>query len=143
MHICMIDENSHHSQTATKGAARTICFLIRKRAPIESLQLPPELLPASVRKNLAVHVSLSSCLHNVKEPTRQTPRHRKHQGFQNSCSEQALLLVAQQISLPLREKHQQWERNPLSVVNACWIYESQNRLSTPNFQKSCKPSNPG
>ena len=27
MHVCMIDENSHCSQTTTEAAARTICFL--------------------------------------------------------------------------------------------------------------------
>jgi len=42
---------------------------LRKRAPIEVFYNQPGIASRPVRKNLAVHVSLSSVLHNVKELT--------------------------------------------------------------------------
>ena len=59
MHVCMIDENSHYSQQATEVAARIICFLLENVHPSKvfaksSVAQEPD------RKNLAVHVSLSS-----------------------------------------------------------------------------------
>jgi len=46
---------------------------LRKRAPIEVFYNQSGIASKPVRKNLAVHVSLSSILHNVKELT-----HRRH-----------------------------------------------------------------
>lgn len=54
----MIDENSHYSQLAE--TSENIMLSLRKRTPIESLRSALKLPQEPNRKNLAVHVSLSS-----------------------------------------------------------------------------------
>ena len=72
----------------------------------------------SVRKNLAVHVSLSSCLHNVKERTPVNPfrgRRQWKQSFRNLGTETRLRLPGSNPALSVIAE--QWERLALDVVS--------------------------
>ncbi len=69
------------------------------------------------RKNLAVHVSLSSCLHNVKELTQHKPRHTRNQSLSKKPSSQSSSPpVARQPPCPVKENANQWE--PLKLASS-------------------------
>jgi len=77
----------------------------QKRAPIEVCQLPPGSLPASVRKNLAVHVSLSSIFTMSKSRPHSPPKGNDvvgEQGLQEFCSKQSLCPANRQHLCPVR-----------------------------------------
>ncbi|WP_210189965.1 hypothetical protein, partial [Devosia lucknowensis] len=66
-----------------------------------------------VRKNLAVHVSLSSFLHNVKELTHRRHRQKRHleAKLPYSFKEQDTPSGCPAAYLPFQRSAEQWERN--------------------------------
>src|SRR5690606_10036761 len=99
--------------------ARTICFLLENVHPSKSVQLPPELLPASVRKNLAVHVSLSSIFTISKSRPRCPSRARTSLEAVASAffKETGVSVRLPGRSSALSEIVEQWEQQALGVVN--------------------------
>ena len=142
MHICMIDENSHHSQTTTKVAARTICFLIRKRAPIESLSTSTGVNP-SFRSQEPRRPRFSFfCLHNVNELTQPKLRHERTNAPQKKPAEnRSSPPVARQPPCPVKKNANQWEPNKLASSTFSGYMKATNDCQHPFSETFANHSN--
>jgi hypothetical protein len=133
----MIDENSHCSQTTTKVAARTICFLSENVHPSKVFVTSTGIASSFSSQEPRRPRFSFFYLHNVKEPTQQTPRRTRNQSLSKKFhKEQQLISGCPAATLPCQEKRQSVGATKARVVNVRWIYESQNRLSTPFSETS-------
>ena len=105
---------------ALSQGQRILKSVPQKRAPIEVCCNLTGIASGSVRKNLAVHVSLSSYLHNVKELT-----HRRHRLIRQTEAALPIILSGKQDlssgcpadRLPFQKTAELWEQQVLGVVS--------------------------